>query len=413
MDISSSGPGSLVQPAQETLGELRILLIHNRDFPAEGSETAADVQDRADVANVAQRIARTLVARGHFVEVLGVDSEDLGSLLDRIRADRPDLVFNLCESLSSTGRNEIVVPALLDLLGVCYSGSGAMTLGLCVQKHRTKQILRAAGIPSPLGVALPARPRSRFVELEETRALGYPLFVKLVHEDASVGISQNSVVHTDEQLLRQVDYLRTRYQQPVLVEQYIGGREIYVAMLGNQPRTFLPLWEIDFSKLPAGLPPIVTYEGKWNPSSPECVGTPSVLAMPLSPELEARIVDVARRTFEALEVTDYGRCDIRLAEDGTPYVIDVNPNCDLAEQAGFARASAHIGISYDQMIEQIAHAALERSTHAHVRVLDPAARRPPSPTERPRAALQAGGNDGRLLGRGSDLRPRAHRQRMR
>jgi D-alanine-D-alanine ligase len=349
--------------------ELRILLLHNRDFDSEppaGVENTIDDLvrlSRADVLNAAQSIARALAAHGHFVEVHGIDRPDLGGLLDQLHRDPPDLVFNLIESLAGEDRHAALVSALLDLCKVPYTGSAELALALCCDKYRTKQILRAASVATPPGALLPAQSRSRADDLAAVAAIGYPLFLKLAELDGSVGVTNASLVRSDEEFLAQLDYLRNRFHEAVLAERFIDGREIYVSMIGNQPPRLLPMQELDFSRMPSDLPHIVNENAKWNAGSREYQAVQSVGAGPMPAAVHARVLDTAARSFAMLGVRDYGRCDMRLSSDGTPYVIDVNPNCDLTDDAGFARAGRLAGLSYDRLIEQIALAAYQRSPH--------------------------------------------------
>ncbi len=363
MDSDRIAPGDV--PARE----LRVLVLHNHDFelvPSEDSTSAlsADANARADVANAARSVARALAARGHFAEVQGIDRDDLPDLLLRLRKDPPDLVFNLVESLLSDDRHAAAIPALLDLQGIPYTGSAAFVYSLTLRKHMMTPLLRSAGISTPLSVLLPALPRPRSEDLQAVQAIGYPLFLKLAESNGSIGISHRSVVQTDEELLRQLDVLRQTYRSSVLAERFIAGRELYVSMLGNSPRLLLPLQELDFSKLPPGVPHIVTEDAKWQPQSLDYAAVSSVAVGPLHPTVKARVEDMVRRAFNLLDVRDYARCDVRLSENGTPHIIDVNDNCDLSEDAGYARAAALAGLPYDQLIEQIALSALQRTEHA-------------------------------------------------
>jgi len=387
-------------PESDNARELRILVLHNRDFVSEpgsgGDDSPRDMEmvSRADVVNAAQSVARALAARGHFVEVQGIDRDDLEGLLAQLRHDRPDLVFNLCESLGGDDRHEPFLPALLELLSIPYSGSGPICLGLCKYKYLTKQILRAASIPTPLATLLPAAPRGNAADLAAVEGIGYPLFLKLAEIDGSVGISGASIVNNDEEFILQLGRLRARYRQPVLAEHFVAGRELYISLLGNSPPRLLPLQEIDFSRLPSGLPQIVSENAKWAPESIEFRGTPSVEAAPLPAAVQARALEAAARTFAALDIRDYGRCDIRLSEDGTPYVIDVNPNCDLSDGAGYSRAAALGGLSYDRLIEEIALAALQRNAHVYaqrpgVHAEELTDREPDRPSRPPRRSATA------------------------
>jgi D-alanine-D-alanine ligase len=377
------------------LRELRILVLHNRDFdsdepPDPESKEGDNPRDleqvsRADVANAAQNVARALVARGHFVEIQGIDSDDTGELIARLRQDQPDLVFNMCESLAGESRHEAFVPALLDVLGISYTGSGALCIGLCNQKFLINQVLHSASIPTPMAALLPAAPRPRTEDLVSAQAIGYPLCLKLASGSGSLGISNKSVVGNDEDFIHQIEFLRDRYRVPLIAERFVEGRELCAAVLGNAPRRLLPLREIDLSGLPSDMPRILNERSKWDPASTEYQATPSMAAAPMPKALQARIEEVATRTFAALDLWDYGRCDIRLSSHGIPYVIDVNPNCDLSDSAGYARAGLLAGFSYDRLIEQIAFAAIKRNAHVHAQrqgAPSGAFNHPPRPSKR-------------------------------
>jgi D-alanine-D-alanine ligase len=334
----------------------RVLIAHNRDY--EGAEADPENCSRADVLGTAHSVVRALEAGGVAVETVGVGS-DLDGAVAEIVAFAPDAVFNLCESIDGASNLEPLLPLLLERAGLAYTGSSPLTLGLAVHKHKAKDVLRGAGVPTPEAVVRSAPDVSKV-------NLGFPLIVKPVREDASVGITAQSVVHDRRALERQVTFVLARYRQPALVERYIEGREIYVSLL-DRPEggvQILPLYEIDFSEMPAGVPRIVSFDGKWVESSPEFRGTKPVPCEGLSAATLARIGAVAEKAFAAMELRDYARLDVRLAEDGTPYVIDVNPNCDLSEGAGFARAARAAGLGYDDVVRRIVDLALQRRPHA-------------------------------------------------
>jgi D-alanine-D-alanine ligase len=188
----------------------------------------------------------------------------------------------------------------------------------------------------------------------------FPLIVKPVREDGSVGISSRSVVHNEEDLRARVGEIVASFRQPCLVEQFVEGRELNVALFGYPAARVLPLSEIDFSALPAGSPPIVSYEAKWNEGSLEDLGTRPVLHPVLPPAVAARVRRVAVEAFRAIGMRDYGRVDVRLAANGIPYVIDVNPNCDLSPHAGMARAAAAVGMDYRALVKLLVRYALRR-----------------------------------------------------
>jgi D-alanine-D-alanine ligase len=336
----------------------RVMVAYNRDF--EGSEADPENKAREEVRCTADDVVGALAEGGIESSVVGV-GDDLPAAMAQVTAFAPDVVFNLCESLGGDNSFEPLMPLLLEYAGIAYTGAPPLALSLALHKHKAKDVLRAAGVPTPEGLAV-ASP----AELTNVR-LPFPLIVKPTREDASVGITSASVVHDRAGLKQQVTYVTARYRQPALVERYIDGREIYVAMLGRKDGgvDMLPLSEIDFTDMPAERPRIVSFEGKWAESSAEFRGTKPVPCVGLTPEAQARIAEVARIAFAAMELRDYARLDLRLAPDGTPYVIDVNPNCDLsAASGGFARAGRAAGISYDELIRRIVDLALQRRPHA-------------------------------------------------
>ena len=363
------------------LNQSRILVVYNRDF--EGAEADPENRAREDVENVATHLVKVLAAKGLDVTALGVH-DDLSETLLSIRQAKPDVVFNLCESISGDSRFEPLLPLLLEKEGIAYTGSPPLALSMAVHKPKAKEILRACGVPTPMSRAITGPGQA--VELP------FPLIVKPAREDASVGIHKESVVATKRALDARIAHILTQYSQPALVEQYIEGREIYVSLLALPDGCVevLPLFEIDFSDLPATHPRIVSFEGKWVESSVEYAGT-----KPVRCELAASVFDdvaaAARGAFAALELRDYGRVDIRLGADGVPYVIDVNPNCDLSHEAGgFARAARAAGLTYDDLVVRILEQALIRKHDADTISLPARLRRHRRPDST--GAVSAGGD---------------------
>ena len=209
---------------------------------------------------------RSSADAGYDAGTVGIGSDLYGAVAE-IADFAPDVVFNLCESIDGASNLEPLLPLLLERAGLAYTGSSPLTLGLAVHKHKAKDVLRGAGVPTPEAAVLTTPDVSKV-------ALGFPLIVKPAREDASVGITTDSVVHDRAALERQVTFVLARYLQPALVESYIEGREIYVSLLGRPEGgvQILPLYEIDFSEMPAGCPRIVSFDGKWVESSPEFRG---------------------------------------------------------------------------------------------------------------------------------------------
>lgn len=367
---------------------MHITLLHNAD--ADALEEDPGREARADVERVSVELARVLGTGGYEVSVLPV-GESPADIVGPLSARTTDLVLNLCESIGGDARGEMAVPCLLDLLRLPYSGSGPLALGLALHKDKAKELLLARGVPTP-----PFRVVERLAQLDGLELL-FPLIVKPSREDASVGVDFDSVVEDERGLRDAVRRVLRTFKQPALVERFVPGREVYVSLLGNAPRAALPLSEIRFGDAFAGRPHIVSYRAKWETSSAECIDSPSVPCT-LPRELEARMVDTALAAFEALGCRDYGRVDLRLSDDGQPWVIDINPNCDLHPEAGFARSAAAAGLEYSALALRLVDVALER-THGH-----PSRR--PRRQGRPREAPQS---HRELLTRRGSLRARGHR----
>jgi D-alanine-D-alanine ligase len=336
------------------------LVLYNCDFDVPGpQDTEAQRLDGTTVAKAAHQVRDAVAEFGYPAEILGVAGTDIARCLDAVRESDPDLIFNLTESLNQDSRNEIVFPSVLDMMGYRYTGSGALAIGLALHKPKAKDILRSRGVPTPASCTIERVKDAAGVDLP------YPLFVKLAREDASVGIRHDNVVNSKRALVRRVRDLLEEFQQPVLIERYIDGREVNVTLLGNAKIQALPFHEIDFSRLPPDRPKIVSYAAKWDETSPEYMGTEPVPVRDIAEATKAAIERAAIAAFKALELRDYGRVDFRVAEDGTPYVIDVNPNCDISPDAGVARAARAGGLKYPQLIGRICDIAWERYRHAH------------------------------------------------
>jgi D-alanine-D-alanine ligase len=335
---------------------MRVVVLFNRDF--EGAEADPENKAREDIREIAENIVRILEGGGHPAVTLGVTG-DVVAAMNAIRELRPAMVFNLCESIQGDNRFESLMPLLLDLEGIPYTGSGPFALGLALRKDRAKEILRANGVPVPRGMLV--------TDSATPIPLRFPMIVKPTREDASVGICSDSVVHDPAALVERVKHVISHYRQPALVEEYIDGREIYVSLLGRvgeKPQIF-PFFEIDFSDMPADRPRIVSFEGKWIEDSVEYNGTRPVRCEGLTPELRDHIAATALRAFEAMELRDYARMDVRLTADGTPYIIDVNPNCDLSDLAGgFSKAARAGGLAYKDVILRLVSLALSRRPDA-------------------------------------------------
>lgn len=286
------------------------------------------------------------------VAILGFD-RNIKAAIQSIENYHPDVIFNFVESIEGNAKYEIFVTGMFDLLGYQYTGNSSLCLGNCLIKYRTKQLLQFYNINTPKYRIL--RFSERFSEAEIN--MHYPLILKLVNEDASIGISEFSVVKDFKSLKKQAKFLFQNYQQDIIAEEYIKGRELNVSILGGE---ILPISEIKFKGLPSNLPKIVTYEAKWSPNSVYYTYTNPKCPAELNEIQVTRIKNIALEAYKALGCRDYARVDIRLAKNNQPYVIEVNPNPDLSPDAGFIRSASVAGIGYDDLLFKLANLVIDR-----------------------------------------------------
>jgi D-alanine-D-alanine ligase len=306
---------------------------------------------------VLENIEEALAADGHECRRIVVD-DSVQPVVDALSSDKPDLVFNLAESFGGRSALESNVAALLNLLGLRYTGSSPAGLILAGDKTLTKKVLTFHSI-------LTARFATVFRgAVDWAGDIGFPLILKPPQEDASLGITQKSIVNDVQELLQTISSLQTEYQSPVLAEEFIDGREFYVGVLGNSDAQALPVMELDFSGYPEGRPKIASWEAKWgddgDEKGAEFEGTKSIFPTDLSDELNERMQKVAIDAFHALRLRDYARVDLRVNAKEEIYVIEVNPNCYLEKSAEFASAAAKSGLEYPQLIERILELASAR-----------------------------------------------------
>jgi D-alanine-D-alanine ligase len=342
------------------VSETRILLLSNRDpcstqgdrpLTARRTEVDALLPDDT-VAMVADEVLWTL-AQAPGVRVAHRQVFRPSEVLAAIGDHRPDVVFNLCESLGGDSRLEVTAAWLLERLELPFTGSPYLTLRHCLFKFEASRMLARAGVRVPATV--------RVDSPDSIPKVRFPVIVKPEREDGSLGIGRRSVCFNRKRLREQVAEVVETCKQPAVVQQYIRGRELAVSLLGWPVPRVQPIGEILFDDLPKRHPRILTYASKWKPETVDSIGTPSVAAV-LRPHEVRRVAAIGRRAFEVLGLRDYGRVDVRLDERGVPYVIDVNPNCDVSPDGGFAKAAARAGLSYPQTLWEILRGAIRRRT---------------------------------------------------
>jgi D-alanine-D-alanine ligase len=309
---------------------------------------------------VCEQLRDALTRRGYRVNALPA-AMPIETLMQRLASDGGDLVFNVCESLGGEGTEERRVASMLELLDKRFTGSGSLALTMAGDKSLAKKLFAFHGVRSPdFAIIAPGH-------IEGAPRLDrFPLIVKPIATDASIGIDARSVVHSVDEMLQRVFAVHEEFHTPALVEEFIDGREIYVGLLGN-PLEALPAIEWDLSHLEEGLPRIAGTEAKWkNGEKAEARAHTEFVPDDLmkNDALRKPIEDAALGAARALLVRDYARVDLRVTADGTPYVIEVNPNPWLDANAELAMAARHAQLEYDDLVERIVQLAMVREIRA-------------------------------------------------
>ncbi len=332
----------------------------------EAAVTRAQVISGSQPSSVDLSEIGVLEEREHVQEALGKNgyktslfnmNSDIKRLIQFIEEKDPDLIFNLCESVGDESTHEMFVAGIYELMGVPYTGAAAFTLGMCQNKVRTKQVLSFHKIRVPHFALY----KNAGEVIEDEFDLRFPVIVKPLMEDASVGIDNGSVVDNFAALRKRVRSIFQNFDQPALVDEYIEGRELNVALIGNRRPVVLPISEIDFSGLPPEMPKIVTYAAKWMEGTYEYKGTVGVCPAQVPSEVERQAKEVALKAYRIMGCRDYARVDMRLDKNNNLYVIEVNPNPDISDDAGFARSARAYGYSFDEIVNKIVEYALERT----------------------------------------------------
>ena len=304
-----------------------------------------DWSSEADVLKALRRL-------GHQVEYLAL-FDDLDLVRQKVRAYKPDIIFNLCDQFRNNRAFDQHIAAYLELTGVPFTGCGALGLALAKHKGISKEILAYNGLRVPRFVTLPFGNR-----IARPRGLEFPLIVKPLNEEASLGISQSSLVETDHQFKKRVRFLRDNYGHDVIAEEYIHGREVYVSLLGDRKLQVFPVREILFQDVPEGRPRIASYRAKWDYEYRWKWGIDNQFAR-LNPSLKRKIHRVGRQVFRLLKLTGYVRLDLRITPEDEVVFIEANPNPIVARHEDFAHAAVKSGLKYHELIQAILRIGLE------------------------------------------------------
>ena len=306
-----------------------------------------------------EAVEAALAILGHSSQRMAVGPDPV-ALSVELRGTKADVLVNLFEGHHGTGAGESQVAGLLELIGVPFTGTGSEGLALVRDKARTKWLLSGAGLPTPAFQLVATDEPVDAGRFESALAAG-PLIVKPAHEDASLGIGQASVVTERTSLALQIGEVRRRYG-PVLVEQFIAGREFNVGIIALPEAQLLPLAEIEFpndGRVPWN---VVTYDAKWDPASVEYdAGTPARCPADAAPELAAEIQRISLAAFRLAGCRDYARVDLRVDSAGRVYILEINANPDISPSAGLARAIRVSGLGYDGFVGGLVGTARRRS----------------------------------------------------
>jgi D-alanine-D-alanine ligase len=316
------------------------------------------------VAEEIDLIASCVREAGH--ECISVNiADNFDNLLQALERERPDAVMNLIEWFHDDLENETHIPALFELLGISYTGNRPLALSLCQKKPHAKALIAAHGLPVPKGITV----ESGAAPADAVIGLRYPLIVKPAYDDASGGIDAGSVVRTRAELDARVQMVVGDHKMPALVEEFIEGREVHCAIIGNDPARPLPLYEMEFKRGSLDnegrtLPGIITYRAKWDPYSRDHYAMESKCPVEdLAPELVEKIQAVAVRAYNVLGCRDYARVDMRLdPTTNEPFILEINPNPDLSDDCAYAQCVRASGRTYSQAIQEIVGFALDRAT---------------------------------------------------
>ena len=333
---------------------LKVLLLFNTPY---ATPRGYDFKEEfADPENMYTEndVYRALQANGFEVRLLGI-YDNIVPLLEEVKEFQPDIVFNLVEVFADKTHFDKNIGALLELLGLPYTGASSEALFICNDKSLSKKIFRF----HRLRVAR-FHTFYRGHRVWRPRTIKLPAIIKPLCEEASRGISQASVADSEEAFIERIRFIHDNMKMDAIAEEYIEGRELYVSVLGNKRLTVLPPREIKFGQLPEDEPRIATYKAKWDDNYRDRWGIKSVFAGKLADGIQERIDDVCKRAYRALNMKSYVRFDIRVTPEGRVYIIEPNANPCIAKIDELAQSADKVGLTYNQLIRKIVMMALPK-----------------------------------------------------
>ena len=305
-------------------------------------------EDRKTERNVLDALA----SLGHTVEHL-IIFDDLDPLRQKLQSFQPNVIFNLADQFKNNRAFDQNIASFLEMQGLHFTGCGSSGLLLCKNKGISKKILGYHRIHVPNFVTI-----ARGKRAARPQRLNFPILVKPLKEEASLGISQASFVENDDQFKERVQFIHEKYDNDVIAEEYIEGRELYVGVMGNHRLQVFPIRELVFKEVPPDEPKIATYKAKWDEEYRKRWGLKNQFAEGLDPAVARKIENTCKRIYRLLTIDGYARIDLRLNPRNEIYFIEANPNPILAEDEDFAQAAQKAGMSYPQLIERVMRTAL-------------------------------------------------------
>lgn len=301
-------------------------------------------------------VVTTLRKRGHEVLVIGVH-DDLTPIRQSIESFKPTIVFNMMEAFADIGVFDQNIVSYLELLRVPYTGCNPRGLTLSRDKALSRKLLAYHRIPAPYFTVVPLNRRPVL-----PKKLQYPLIVKSLTYESSIGISQASVVANEDQLGKRVKYIHDTILTPAIVEQFVDGRELYVGVMGNHRLRVFPVWEMSFAKMSENNWRIATERVKWSVKYQKRHGIDTSEAQ-LPEGVAAKVQHLAKRAYRALELSGYARVDFRMDANNNPYVIEANANPQLAEAEDFAQSAKRANLAYSMLLERIMALGIQWQPH--------------------------------------------------
>jgi D-alanine-D-alanine ligase len=339
-----------VKPESDTFTEI---LPPNRSDNFTQPESVVEIYAEWDTWETINALKNAI---GIFHKVTLIEADN--NAFEKFKLSKPDIVFNIAEGFNNLSR-ESQIPAMLDMLNIPYTGSDALTLGICLDKARTKEILSYYKIPNANFILV-----DRYKPLSN-HSIEFPSIVKPVSEGSSKGIFNSSIVRDYDELNAEIKRVVDEYNQPAIIEEFLPGKEFTVALIGNGNSTeILPIVEIKYENFPDDVEHLYSYEAKWILDTKDNVFDVFECPAAIDNDLENQIKDTVLRTYNILRCKDWSRIDIRLDKNGTPNVIEINPlpgiMPDPTENSSFPKAARAAGINYNEMIQRVLLEACKR-----------------------------------------------------